>query len=213
MALALEGIKAEPLRFLYLGWQRIVSSANPSEFGINRFEPAVFPERFRDDFENAQKALAAGKPTPLPMLLGFPRHGPLPAWEEMQQRLSPAPDGWGARVVQAWAAAYNRFSDLVHLPEHRDKKQREIWKARPTVLGVFVLTGAVLAIALPAYRRTLGVWTIVAAGYLFGVFLVSQTNPRYFGPAWPVLVVLLAVPADALLRVFTRRKPMAGATQ
>ncbi len=207
MALGIEGIKAEPLQFLFLGWQRIVSSANPSQFRLVRFDPKLSPLRFQDDFEDAQTALTAGRSTPIPMLFGLPKHGPLPPWEEIQHRLSPAPDGWGSRLVQRWTTAYNRVSDLVHMPESRDKKQREIWKARPTPLGIWLVAGALLAVALPAYRRTLGVWTIIAVGYLFGMFLVGQTNPRYFGPAWPVLVVLLAVPADALVRLATRRKP------
>jgi hypothetical protein len=40
---------------------------------------------------------------------------------------------------------------------------------------------------------------LVATSYLVGVFLVSQPNPRYFGPAWPMLLPLFALPADALL--------------
>ena len=41
---------------------------------------------------------------------------------------------------------------------------------------------------------------LVAGCYLCGVFLVSQMNPRYFAPAWPILLVLLAVPLDVVVR-------------
>jgi len=53
--------------------------------------------------------------------------------------------------------------------------------------------------ALPRYRKTLGMWTILMLGYVMGVFLASQTNARYFAPAWPVITVLLALPADVLV--------------
>jgi hypothetical protein len=43
-----------------------------------------------------------------------------------------------------------------------------------------------------------GVWTVAAGGYLLGVFLVSQMNPRYFAAAWPVIIPLLALPADVI---------------
>jgi hypothetical protein len=49
----------------------------------------------------------------------------------------------------------------------------------------------------------------LALGYVLGVFIVSQDNARYFGPAWPVIIVLLAVPADVLVRlvVAARTRP------
>lgn len=70
--------------------------------------------------------------------------------------------------------------------------------ARPTALGWWMIAALLLSL-LPRYRRTLGVWMIVACGYLFGVFLISQVNPRYFGLAWPILVILWAVPMDVIL--------------
>ena len=70
----------------------------------------------------------------------------------------------------------------------------------------FALVCMLLAF-LPRYRRTLGVWTLLALSYVFGVFLVSQLNARYFGPVWPVLIVLFAVPADVLAqRIAAARK-------
>jgi hypothetical protein len=57
---------------------------------------------------------------------------------------------------------------------------------------------------LPRYRPTLGVWMIVAVSYLIGVFLVAQPNPRYFGPAWAMLLPLFALPADVLLSALRR---------
>jgi hypothetical protein len=41
---------------------------------------------------------------------------------------------------------------------------------------------------------------IVAPGRLPGGFLVAQPNPHSFGPAWTMLVPLLAVPFDTVVR-------------
>jgi predicted benzoate:H+ symporter BenE len=106
-----------------------------------------------------------------------------------------------------------RVSDFVLLPNDRDDMQRSIWKSRITPLGVWLLAGIVLAL-LPPHTRTLGVWSLAATGFLLSFFLISQPNPRYFAPAWPVLIVLLAVPADVLVRlvtgIFRRRETSAA---
>jgi hypothetical protein len=47
---------------------------------------------------------------------------------------------------------------------------------------------------------------LIGASYVFGVFLFSQPNPRYFGPGWGMLLPLVAVPADGLLRLIWRRE-------
>ncbi len=190
--LAKEAILARPVDFLWLGLQRLGASANLSRFKQDRFEPGEFPERFEDDYETARRRVAEKSPTLVPLALGYPAKGPIPPYEEVRPRLSPAPQSWAARFVPAWVDGYLRHSEMVTLPGKRFSE------ARPTPLAIWVLLGAALACLVPRYRPTLGVWTLAAFGYLAGVFLVTQVNPRYFAPAWPVLVVLLAVPADAI---------------
>jgi hypothetical protein len=220
MDLSKEALLARPVDALLFGWQRVVASANPSEFGANRFDAEEwFLKKYEDDYRSALALLERmreGKSkkkefTPHTLALGYPAAGPLPSWEEMRERLSPAPRGFAARAVQGWVAAFNRCSDLVRLPNHPNKSQRSIALARPTVLGCWLAAGLLLSMAAPAYRRTLGVWTLAALAYLIGVFVFSQTNPRYFGPAWPILIVALAVPADLLLRGIVRAVGRRGA--
>ncbi|MDQ3622785.1 MAG: hypothetical protein M3463_09880 [Verrucomicrobiota bacterium] len=191
--LALEGIKARPDLFAYLGLQRLIGSANSSEFKESRFGGDRYAQRFEHHYAEAQN----NENNPVRMLFALPPRGPLPPYAEFQKRLSPAPDSWMARALQSYVRGFESVSDLFHLPDGGEVTDRQISKARPTPLGWW-LAAAMLLSLLPRYRRTFGVWTIVAGGYLCGVFLVSQINPRYFAPAWTVLVPLLAVPADAL---------------
>jgi hypothetical protein len=192
MALALEGIRAQPFTFLYLGVQRAVASANLTNFNDARFEPEHMTRRFRDDYEDALIRVREGRRTPIPLVLGFPKEGPIPSFEEMAPRFSPALDSRASRLLMAWVDGYQRAASLVSMPRNATLAQ-----TRPTWLGWWLVVGIILAF-LPGYRRTLGVWTLAALGYVLGVFLVSQTNPRYFGAAWPVLFCLLALPADTL---------------
>ena len=194
MALSLEAIKAEPLNFLYLGLQRTIFSANLSDFKEGRFEADYFPVRFQSYYDKAVEHLEKDKQTPIPLALGFPVAGPLPPFEEVARQLSPAPESASARLVMAWVKRYEAASDLVRAP-----KNSTVAQARPTMLGYWLLLGIALSFT-GAYRSTAGVWTLAALGYLAGVFLVSEQNPRYFGAVWPVFFPLLAVPADFLCR-------------
>ena len=204
MDLALEGIKARPDLFLYLGLQRLAGSVNPSEFKEARFTGAYYIEKFEHHYEEAQ----THENSPLRMAFGLPKRGPLPRWEEFQHRISPAPDSWPARAVLSWVRGYERVSNLVRLPDGRPSRERTLAAMRLTPLGWWMVAAILLSL-LPRYRSTLGVWTVIVLGYAIGVFLVSQINPRYFCPAWPVLVVLLAVPADLLVTVVARLRRQA----
>jgi len=58
----------------------------------------------------------------------------------------------------------------------------------------------------------LGVWTLTSLVYLLAVFLVSLVSPRYVAPVWPMLLILLAVPADVLCSAICHRlRPTAAA--
>ena len=197
MDLALEGVRADPGMFLYLGWQRFVGSLNPSEFKEVRFTPGFYVERF-EHFHAQMQEKPGG---PIRFAFALPPTGALPPYSEFQRRLSPAPDGFAARAVNAWVAAYFHAADFVQMPVRTiDPHSRSILRARIKPLGWWLIAGALLSL-LPPYTRRLGVWTLVAASYLAGVFLFSQVNPRYLAPSWPVLIPLLAVPADMLARL------------
>lgn len=199
MDLALEGIRARPDLFFYLGFQRLINSANLSEFKDSRFRGDSYANRFADLYSEAEQ----NEHNPLRRLFGLPRRGPLPPYAEFRERLSPAPDSWMARVLQSYVRAFTRVADVFRLPDAPKVRDRAISKARPTPL-FWWLAAAMLLSFLPRYLRTFGVWTAVTGSYVLGVFLVSQVNPRYFAPAWIVLVPLLALPADALVALLAR---------
>jgi hypothetical protein len=202
-ALALEGIKAEPLNFLYMGAQKLIGSMNVSEFKKSRFTSAFYIERFPQHYEDARKK----HDSPARFALGFGRRDTLPDYETIAKKLAPRPASWMERAVVGWVAFVDRVADFVVLPADFNVADRHIGKTRVKPLGWWLLGACVLAVALPWYRRTFGVWTLIAVGYVCGVFLVSQINPRYFAPAWPVLLPLLALPADVLLRLVWKKSP------
>lgn len=198
MDLALEGIKAEPGLFFYLGWQRVVASANLSEFKEQRFNADYHVNRMGDDYDDAVKKLADNKRVELPLALGYSARGPLPSYDELSAKLAPMKDSFAEKCVTSWVAGFERNSDLVRLPKREERETQKITAVPPTPLGWWLLGAIVIALLVPFYRTTHGAWTLAVLGYLGGVFLVSQVNPRYFGVAWPVFVPLLALPADFL---------------
>ncbi|MGB8165932.1 MAG: hypothetical protein WCF18_00470 [Chthoniobacteraceae bacterium] len=195
MDLAIEAIKARPLMFVGFGLQRAVASSNLSSFGVQRFTGEYYRGRSAGRYAEAQRVEKGA----VRLAHALPMRGELPTYEEFNHRLDPVPGSWCERVVRTWVGWIGEALDFSTMPRVA-KEERRITLARPTLLGCWLVAGALLAF-LPRYFRTLGVWTIVAAGYALGVFIVSQTNARYFGPVWPVLVVLLAVPADVLARI------------
>lgn len=201
MDLAVEGVRARPDLFLYMSIQRIVASSNFSEFKSSRFEADYYADRFRDDYEKAGKFLAQGENTST--LTAFALHPPLPPWEEFRLRIEPRPISFAPAAILGWMNAYERICDPVKLPKAKEYSERSITRARPTIVGVILMLGVLLSL-LPRYRPTLGVWMLIGLSYVFGVFLVSQPNPRYFGPAWGMLLPLVAVPFDVLLSVLRR---------
>ena len=204
MDLAKEAILSSPGQFLYLGAQRVIASANVSEFKEDRFTGEFYVERF----EHFHAEALVKEKSPVRMLFALPKGEPIEPYSEFSRRISPCPDSWMARTVQTWVAGFERVSDLVRMPEGGPEELRSIRLARPTWLGLWLCAGIVLAL-LPRYHATLGVWMMAALSYLFGVFLFAGINPRYFGTAWPVLIPLLAVPADALVRLIVSRRERA----
>jgi hypothetical protein len=199
--LALEGVKAEPLLFLYVGAQKLIGSLNVSEFKEDRFTSAFYVERFPHHYEEAQ-----AKPnSSVRFAIGYGKRDTLPDFAAFSQKLAPRPGSWMEGAIVGWVRFVDQIGDLVVLPLDHEVTDRHIGKTRVKPLGWWLLLACVLAVALPAYRRTFGVWTLIAVSYACGVFLVSQINPRYFAPAWPVFLPLLALPADALLRLVWKK--------
>ena len=198
--LALEGIKAQPGKFVAFGLQRLIASSNLSGFSRDRFTGGYFRGRTEHFYEEGEIDPA----NRVRLAFGLPDKGAIPPYAEFQERLDPTPGSWRLSLVQQCMSAIGDSLDFVRMPRHGPKEQRTIEEARPTVLGCWVVLAGVLALCVPRYRPTLGVWTLVAAGYLFGVFLFSQTNVRYFAPAWIVLIPLLAVPLDAVAILMRR---------
>jgi hypothetical protein len=199
MDLALEGMKARPDLFLYLALERIVATGNFSDFGGAHFSDGSFSSEFAEYYKEAVES----QDSPIRLALALPKKGPVPPYEEYRRKLEPAPGSWGARAVRACVGAYGRRFDLFRFPD-LPKEQCKVSLVRPTFLCAWLFVGALLSV-LPRYRRTLGVWTIVAVGYVWGVFLVSVVNSRYFAPVWPVLLPLLAVPAEVIWALVASR--------
>lgn len=205
MDLAKEGVLSEPLIFLWLGAQRMVASANMSSFKETKFDSRVDAARFADDYDRAQKEEARGRYSQIHRAFGFGREEKLPPWEEFQWRISPRPGSWPERFFLSYVRGYEHAFDLTRLPQG-PVTERSIVRAQVLWPGWLLLSALPLAL-LPQYRRTLGVWMAVAVCYLSGVFLVSQMNPRYFAPAWPILLLLLALPLDVVVRMVTSLWP------
>ena len=200
MDLAIEGVKARPFAALQLAIERLVGSANLTVFGLDRFSGNYSHKRMEHSYEEAQTV----ENGPVRLAFGLPKRGPLPAYAEFLDRLDPAPDAWRALLLRSYFEHVARSLKFYEMPAV-ERSERRVSAARPTFLGCWLGVG-VLCSLLPRYRRTLGVWMLAMTAYLFGVFLVSQLNARYFGPAWPVLVVLFAVPADVLVQWLRGRR-------
>ena len=208
MDLALEGIWARPDLFLYLGLQRVVFDANISTFGSGHFADGSYIESTRASYADAE----TDEENPFRMAFVLPPKGPLPTYETFQQKLEPAPGSWRARVVQACVSSYGQKLDFFRYPAV-PRVQYKVSLVHSTYLGWWLFAAMLLSL-LPSYRRTLGVWTIIALGYVFGVYLISVVNVHYIAPVWPMLLVLLAVPAEVILLKFTRHdsrgRPVGG---
>jgi hypothetical protein len=203
MDLALEAIRREPLLFLYLGAQRIVVAGNMSEFKESKFASETEVSRFANDYRRAEEEAARGRHSQLHRVLGFGKGEALPPWEKFQTRMQPRKDTPAERFLLAYARNFARALDLVRLPQG-PSAGRSVLRARVLLPGWWLLVALPLAL-LPRYRATLGVWVLVAMSYLWGVFLTTVAIPRYFAPVWPILLVVMALPLDALLGVVAKR--------
>lgn len=184
--LAREAILGDPLGFIGLAWAKIVASANPGEFGTDRFLPGYYVERYEHQYEKD----AQERPGRIVRLFGVRQ--PLPDYATFRTLLAPRSlDPHGARWLQHFA---DRFHAAARLTD-----------GAPTPLAWWIIAGCVLAL-LPAFFRPLGIAVLIALSYLFGTFLVGGNNPRYFGAVWGIVLLALCAPLDLIARAALRRK-------
>jgi len=199
MDLAIEAVKAHPGQFLWLSVQRAIASANLSDFAGKRFTSEYYRDRVGEFYAEAETK----EKDQVRFAFGLPGKGPIEPYAEFDDQLVPAPDSWRERTVIATTYGIAGTLDFYKIPKlQRSKRFLHLMEPKPLV---WWLLAATLLSLLPRYRRTLGVWMIVAVGYELGVFLVSQHNSRYFAPVWPIIITLLAVPADVLVQIICRR--------
>ena len=192
--LAKEAIRSEPLLYARMGVERLLASVNPDNFNAGRFSAEYYPKHFEHFYDEAQE----GEKTPVRALFALPKTGPLPSWAEFRPLLGPATEPAAARWMIAFSRVFDTALGFLKIPERVNDLPPPMLPARPTLLGWWLLAGVALAFT-PRYRRTLGVWTLATSGYLAAVFLATIMNARYFDVAWPLMVVLLALPADFML--------------
>jgi hypothetical protein len=195
--LALEGIRARPDLFFYIAVQRIVGSSPLTVFKDSRFDATYFPKMFQRHYEE----FSASRPGMIYRIFALPKDRPLPTAAEFMPTLT-RHGTWEERWFKNAMDRVCRILSIAREPLHLPEAQRSIGTFRVEPFGWLLFAGSLLS-ALPRYRRTLGLWLIIAGGYLFGVFLVGSMNPRFFGAVWGPLFLLAAVPLDVVLSAVT----------
>lgn len=204
--LAMEGVLHEPHMMVYIAFQRIIGS-HLRGLKEERLTGNFYAERMAEDYLYPE--LTERFPATFRRLYGLPRNKPIPSLIEMQQRVIPHPESAYDRWIAEYLVQFERASRLVG-PEDKVKQQGPIYIYRPTVLGMIALIGLVVGFLGP-YRGTIGAWTLFTLSYLFGVYSVGSANGRFFIPALPWILLLLAIPFDGLLRMIQSiRKPRAA---
>ncbi|MEO8352996.1 MAG: hypothetical protein ABI680_14795, partial [Chthoniobacteraceae bacterium] len=108
--LALEGIAAEPRAFLKLSLYRILASANPEEFRVQRFEADYFDKRFTKAYRGDRNSA-----TMLHLAFGYPKTDPLPSEEWFRERLNPHPKSKAATWLTSFFFDFQRAGRLFEL--------------------------------------------------------------------------------------------------
>lgn len=187
--LALEGIRAQPVLFLWVGLQRVLASVNPVELKEDKLEAQYYVGRF----EELYRELAVEEPRMLQILLGY--RGDAPPFATVAKRLAPPSGEKAEKMLARYISAFHKYSLVVHEPQGGEPEDRPATLFRPTWLGGWLLLGFALSLFSP-YRRACGLVILAILGYAYGVFLVGSGGTRYFAPAWPALTLLLALPID-----------------
>ncbi len=197
--LALEGIKARPDLFLLISFDKILSSANPDDFKTERFLTDYYPRKFEHLYERYQK----DNPGRLQLIFGLPRREPLPPYSEVKGWLSPNPDAKASQWLYVYSGWFEKWLHLIEDDEIHEDADEVTLVAALQPAGWLLVAGAILSL-FPLYFQRIGLWTIIIGGYLLAVFLVGSANARFFGAAWPIVILLIALPADYLLVLLRR---------
>jgi hypothetical protein len=184
--LAREGILARPDLFARIALQRLAGSCNQNDFKTSRFRAAYYGDSLHEQYYGPPEE------SMLRIAFGIPRQAPYPSYEELRTRVMPRPDAFLTRFYLKYADAYQAPGDLID--------RTSGW---PAPLGWATLLGMALSL-VPPFLRTLGIWTIAFAGYLFAVYLVGIENHRYFALVWPFVLLLLALIPETAWRGITR---------
>lgn len=187
--LALEGIRHRPDLFLLISARKILSSANPEDFKSERFQTDYFVSKF----EHLYEKYANDSPGRWRRLFGLRKEAPLPPFSEVAHWLNPHPDSRASAFLTRYVNGFQRWARLEY--DDSDSQPNSRRADTPTFLGWWLLGGAALSLT-PAYFRRIGLWAIVITGYLFGVYLVGGSNARFFGAAWGILILLVAMPVE-----------------
>lgn len=193
--LAIEGIKAHPFMLGYISLQRIIGSADPTDFNVERFRATYFADRLSRASERSRNSESMMR-----LAFAIPKEMPYPEFDYFQQRIAPHPDSKAAVFLQAYA---KKFGEVCSFFENPKDRELGFGVARPTFLCWWALA-AVVASFFGPYRRTLAVWTVCVICYIFGTYLVGTQNQRYFVLAWPFLLLLLPVIPDGIARIVKR---------
>lgn len=190
MDLAKEGILAEPVAFLTLSLYRVLASANPEEFELERFSANYNWERLSEALQRKRNS-----PEMLHLAFGYPRKAPIPDEQWFRARINPRPDSPNAAKLMAYSHGIQRGGRLFQYTDPANPASPTT--LHPTLFG-WVMIGSSLAV-LMAYFRQLGVWVLIAGSYLVGVFLVGVQHPRYFAAVWPIAIVTMPALLDLLV--------------
>ena len=200
--MAIEAIKARPDLFLSIGVHRLLGSCNPADLDDQRFEADYFATRLDEQLTGHRNPESM-----LRLAFGVPRKAPFPSNDQFHQWTAPHPDSAAARLLLGYVKTYQRLGALVSRPQGEN---HSLGQYRPTLLGAWLLLG-MLAALFPPFLRTIGVWVIGISAALMATYLVGIEHVRYFAPAWPIVLLALAVVIDWALRLLRRSgAPPAG---
>jgi hypothetical protein len=192
--IALEAVFSDPLGFAGIGLQRTIAAINPPSFRTERFAATYASTRIAgraEDWEAKGERGAALRR----ILYGLPQAGS----DTLAREISPNPSSPAATMIETWSYRWQESLALVK-PANNSPAQFQ-----PTPLGIWMIAAAGLCF-LPWFRNSLGAWILIAGGYVLGVHLLGSANPRFALPCFPVLIVIAATPADALWRMWNKKR-------
>lgn len=196
--MAIEAIAARPDLFVKNALHRLLRSCNAADLDDSRFRADYTSKRIGPEIKTRKNPESMMR-----IAFGLPGDAPLPSHEQLQRWTNPHGDSAASRWMINYVRTYQGLGALVERPADANTP---LDRYRPTLLGVWMLLGMVVA-CFPPFLRTVGVWGIALAGALVATYLVGITHVRYFAPVWPLVMLMLAVPIDGAIRGIKFRRP------